>query len=70
MPSGELADGTQRPITIPEDRWHNTTLHVPDPLVGHELRDCLSGIRIGPLGHEISVAMIMTRFPMALLVTE
>jgi malto-oligosyltrehalose synthase len=70
IPSGELAERTQRPITIPEDRWHNTTLHVPDALVGHELRDCLSGIRVGPLGHEISVAMIMTRFPVALLATE
>jgi malto-oligosyltrehalose synthase len=71
MLPGELPQaGTSLPITIGADQWHGTTLHAPDALVGRTLRDRLNGTRLGPLGHEIPVAMIMARFPVALLVSE
>jgi malto-oligosyltrehalose synthase len=70
MPSEFAQARTVLPITIPADRWQSTTLHAPDALIGQNLRDCLSGTRLGPLGHEIPMAMITTRFPVALLVSE
>ena len=62
--------GEVRPLMIPADVWRETTLHLPDDLVGRRMRDRVSDRDVSPLCRRLQLAKILTRFPVALLATE
>jgi maltooligosyltrehalose synthase len=55
---------------IPADVWRETTLHLPEDLVGRRMRDRVSDRDVSPLCRRLPLAKILARFPVALLATE
>ena len=62
--------GEARPLMIPADVWRETTLHLPEDLVGRPMRDWISERDLSPLCRHLPLAKILAKFPVALLATE